>query len=84
MTDLERIEIIEKTFGYKLKRVSAEEIGRKDFFGVNPFIYVLWYRESVQFPYKGAHSYCLNNDNTVSGLAIRLFAMFSYSARYST
>ena len=70
MTDLERIKTIEEILGYKLKQVEPEGIAQKDFYTRHPFGYVLSYRESPEFPYKGTRSYCLNRDDSLAGLAL--------------
>jgi internalin A len=70
MTDLERIRFIEEILGYKLKRIDPGKIAQEYFYARNPFRYILSYRQSPEFPYKGARCYCLNKDDNLSGLAL--------------
>ena len=58
MTDLERIKFIEETFGFELKQVAPEKIGEKNFYVASPF----WT--------EGSRSYCLDDNNNITGLAL--------------
>lgn len=76
MSDLERIRFIEQTFGFPLKQAQPGEISRKDFYTRNIWGYSLSYVLSPSFPHKGARSYCLDENNNVSGLALDFCPLF--------
>ncbi len=76
MTDLERIQYIQNTFGCKLKKVDSEEIENKEFYSTNIFYYPLRHVLSPSFPFKGARTYCLSNDNNLTGLALDFLPVF--------
>ena len=84
MTDLERIEFIENSFGFTLKKVEPENIHHKYFYTVNIFIYILSYLQSPSFSFKGARNYCLDNDNNLTGLSLDFLPVFLFPYGFIT
>ncbi|MBI2417105.1 MAG: leucine-rich repeat domain-containing protein [Ignavibacteriales bacterium] len=82
MTDLDRVHEMEEIFGVKLKQVAEKDFGKKDFFTVNPFDYMLRFRLSSSFPFKGARSYSLNENGGVTGLSLDCLPIFLLSPSF--
>jgi len=84
MTDLERIEFIEHTFGFTLKKVEPENIHHKDFYTVNIFHYSLSYFLSPSFPFKGVRNYSLDKDSNLTGLSLDFSPVFLFPYSFFT
>ncbi len=70
MSDLEYLQVIEETFGFKLKKVDTDKRDVKQFYIINPFELSLYDREKQSSPYKGARNYSVNESGNITGFSL--------------
>ena len=71
MTDLQKIQTIEKQLGIKLNKVEYHELKTKNiFYTVDEKQYSKDYVESDAFPYKGTTNYSTDEKENITGLSL--------------